>query len=264
MPDQPPWHLENWPWPLKIFTLGRFTILKDGKIVRFAKKAQQKPLGMLKALIAFGGREVGEGQITDALWPEADGDLAHQSFATNLHRLRQLLAHEKAIQRQENSLTLDDRYCWVDVWAFEHLLERADAEWKAGQMDNAVGLMEKAIAVYKGPFLGEEIEQPWTISMSERLRSMFLRSVRKLALYWQQSGQLEKTLECYQKGLEVDRLAEEFYQGLITCYQQLGRRAEALSVYNRCKKMLSTALGVEPSARTEAIYRSLIANRRNE
>jgi len=101
------------------------------------------------------------------------------------------------------------------------------------------------------------------MSMSERLRSMFLRSVRRLALYWQQLGQLEKTLECYQKGLEVDRLAEEFYQGLMTCYQQLGRRAEALSVYNRCKKTISAVFGIEPSAKTEAIYRSLITNRRN-
>ena len=215
---------------------------------------------MLKALIAFGGKEVGEDQITDALWPEADGDLAHQSFATNLHRLRQLLGHEKAIQHQENRLTLDDRYCWVDVWVFENLLEQADSRWKAGKIDSAVELIEKTIGLYKGPFLGEEIEQPWTMSKSERLRSMFLRSVRKLGLYWQQSGQLEKTLECYQKGLEVDRLAEEFYQGLMTCYYQLGRRAEALSAYNRCKKMLSTAFGVSPSPETEALYRAITAN----
>jgi ATP/maltotriose-dependent transcriptional regulator MalT len=38
MPERPPWHLENWPWPLKIFTLGRFAILKDGKLIRFTRK----------------------------------------------------------------------------------------------------------------------------------------------------------------------------------------------------------------------------------
>ena len=73
---------------------------------------------------------------------------------------------------------------------------------------------------------------------------------------------LEKTLECYQKGLEVDRLAEEFYQGLMSCYQQLGRRAEAISAYNRCKKALSAALGVEPSAKTEAMYRQILSENR--
>ena len=116
--EKPKLHLENWPWPLKIYTLGRFVILKDGQPVQFTRKVQQKPLSMLKALIAFGGKDVREDQIMDALWPEADGDMAHQSFATNLHRLRQLLGYEKAIQRQEKRLTLDDGYCWVDVWAF--------------------------------------------------------------------------------------------------------------------------------------------------
>jgi DNA-binding SARP family transcriptional activator len=258
MPEQPPWHLENWPWPLKIITLGRFAILKDDKSVRFTKKIQQKPLDLLKALIAFGGREVGEHLLTDALWPDADGDLAHQSFASNLHRLRQLLGFEKAILRQENQLTLDERYCWVDIRAFEHLLGKADAQWKAGEIENSVELIEKAIAFYKGPFLGQEVEQPWNMGISERLRSMFLRSVKKLGNYWIEKGQLEKALECYQRGLEVDRLAEEFYQGLMACYHQLGRHSEAISTYHRCKKALSASLGIEPSSNTEVIYKTII------
>ena len=55
------------PWALKIFTLGRFGLLSDGKPVRFTRKAQEKPLALLKALIALGGREVHEEQIADAL-----------------------------------------------------------------------------------------------------------------------------------------------------------------------------------------------------
>jgi len=257
-PEQRPWHLENWPWPLKIFTLGRFAILKDDKSVRFTGKVQQKPLDLLKALIAFGGKDVGEHRLTDTLWPDADGDLAHQSFASNLHRLRELIGFEKAILRQENQLTLDERYCWVDIRAFEHLLEKADVQWKAGEIENSVELIEKAIDFYKGPFLGQEVEQPWSMDISERLRSMFLRSVKKLGTYWIEKGQLEKALECYQKGLEVDRLAEEFYQGLMSCYHQLGRQTEALSTYHRCKKALSTSLGIKPSSKTEAFYKAVI------
>jgi len=41
------------------------------------------------------------------------------------------------------------------------------------------------------------------------------------------------------------------------CYRELGRRAEALSAYRRCRKMLSTILGIAPSPQTEAIYKSL-------
>jgi len=263
IPDKPPFHLESWPWPLKIFTLGGFQILKEDDPLKFSRKAQQRPLSMLKALIALGGKEVREDQISDALWPEADGDVAHESFATNLHRLRKLIGNEKAIQLREGRLTLDERFCWVDVWAFERILGQADVRWKEKSKENAVLLVEKAVDLYKGPFLFREIEQPWAAAMSERLRSKFLRSVGRLGQYWQEAGQWEKALDCYQKGLEVDNLAEEFYQGLMICRQHLGQRAEALSVYNRCKRALSQAFGVDPSFKTNEIYRSLLSGKQN-
>jgi DNA-binding SARP family transcriptional activator len=255
----PPLHLENWPWPLKIYTLGRFQLLKDGKPIRFTRKIQQRPLSLLKALIAFGGKEVREDQIEDALWPEADGDAAHQSFKTNLHRLRNLIRFEKAIHLQEGRLTLDDRCCWVDSWAFEHIFEQADTNWKKGQVDRAVKFTQKLIQMYKGPFLGGEIDEPWKVSIRERLRSKFLESIVTLGRYWKNSEHFENAIECYQRGLEVDDLAEEFYQGLMICYHHFGQRAKALSIYNRCKKILSATLGINPSPKTEAIRRSLLS-----
>jgi len=255
--EKPPSLLESWPWPLKIYTLGRFTILKDGQPVQFIRKVQQKPLSVLKALIAFGGKAVREDQIMDALWPEADGDMAHQSFATNLHRLRQLLGYEKTILRQEGKLTLDDQYCWVDIWAFGGILEQAEANWKGGEIDDAIQLTEKAINIYKGPFLGQEIEKTWMISISELLRSRFLRIIEKVGQYWQKTDQYERALDCYLKGLEVDDLAEEFYQGLMNCYRRLGRITDAKAVYNRYKKTISSLPGMEPSAKIEAIHRTL-------
>ena len=212
---------------------------------------------MLKALIALGGKEVREDQISDALWPEADGDVAHESFATNLHRLRKLMGNEKALQLREGRLTLDERFCWVDAWAFERTLGQADIRWKEKSKENAVRLVEKAMDLYKGPFLFRDIEQPWAAAMGERLRSKFLRSVGGLGQYWQEAGQWEKALDCYQKGLEVENLAEEFYQGLMICHERLGRRAEALSVYNRCKTALSQAFGIEPSLRTQSLMENI-------
>ena len=76
---------------IKIYTLGRFSLISNGKPMKFIKKAQSKPLLMLKALIALGGREVRKEQIADALWPDADGDISVRSFDTTLYRLRKML-----------------------------------------------------------------------------------------------------------------------------------------------------------------------------
>jgi len=216
------------------------------------------------ALIAMGGREVSEDEILDHLWPEADGDLAQQSFASALHRLRKLLGCERAVERQEGKLTLDDRFCWVDVWAFEAILEQAEDLWKKEQAAKAVQLLEKAMQMHRGPFLPQETLKPWTISMRERLRSKFLRNVEKLGNYWQHSNQWEKALDLYLKGLEVDDLAEEFYRGVMICYYQLGRKNDALAAYKRYRRILASLHGLEPSSRVEALYKSFAENREVE
>ncbi len=71
---------DTWPWPIKLYTLGRFALEVDGMALALGSKKQNKPLELLKALIAFGGKAVTEEKLTDALWPEADGDAAHHAF----------------------------------------------------------------------------------------------------------------------------------------------------------------------------------------
>jgi two-component SAPR family response regulator len=262
IPYNPQLHSEKWPWVLKIYTLGRFVVLKNGQPIRFSRKVQQKPLLMLKALIAFGGREVRKDQIGDALWPEADGDMVEQSFATTLYRLRKVIGYRNAIELRHERVTLDQRYSWVDVWAFERIFGQADAAWRKKPIGReaveAFVLTQKAIDMYQGPFLSGESSNPWTISLRELCRSKFLRAVSTLDQYWEKARQVEKAVQCYQRGLEADDLTEDFYQRLMTCYHRLGRLAEALSVYERCKRVLSASLGIEPSSETKAIRKSIL------
>lgn len=66
-PEKPSVKNEAWPWPVKIFVLGKFELVLDGKAVCFSGKARRKPLQMLKMLVALGGSEVREGELSDLL-----------------------------------------------------------------------------------------------------------------------------------------------------------------------------------------------------
>lgn len=250
-------HIQDWPWTLKVRTFGRFEVLRDGSPLRFSRKAQQKPIEMLKVLIALGGKAVREVEISDFLWPDADGDAAHFSATATLHRLRKLAGREDVLRVHEGRVTVDERVCWVDVWAFERLVDRAHGKWAEGAADEAARLTEAALELYRGAFLGEEGEEPWAVSARERLRSKFLRGVRTLGDHWARAGEWERAAECFEKGLEVDDLAESFCQGLMSCYQHLERRGEALSLYRRFAKRLKAVLGVEPAAKTKALHDAL-------
>jgi DNA-binding SARP family transcriptional activator len=253
-PDSANPDLEQWPWPVKVYTLGRFGLMVDDRPVEYGRKVQQKPLALLKALVALGGRGVPEGRLAELLWPEADGDLAHHSFTVALSRLRKLLGKEDALMLKEGRLSLSNRHCWVDVWAFERSLGQAEKARKAGK--EAVGIYEKVLNFYRGPFFPFE-EMPWAASPREKLRSGFLRAVAQLGQFYEDGERWEEAVSCYRKGLEADELAEELYRRLMVCHIRQGREAEALSVYRRCRKTLSSVLGVDPSAETRAIAASL-------
>ena len=102
-------------------------------------------------------------------------------------------------------------------------------------------------------------DHEWAIPLRERLRSKFLRYTGELGRIYEETGEFNKAIETLKKGIEVDHLAEEFYQRLMTCYHRLGRRAEALAIYNNLTKIFSTTIGLSPSSQTEAIYKTLLS-----
>ena len=257
VPEKAPVEIEQWPWAIRIYTLGRFSLLKNDEPVRFSRKAQRKPIDLLKAVIAFGGRNVSESQVIEALWPEAQGDVAHQSLSTTLHRLRRLLGSDEVLRRQEGKLSLDDRLCWVDVWAVERLLVRAEAVTSQTQRNGGVWpevekSVEKAAALYHGPFLSEE-EYSWAIGVTERIERRLLRALRQIGRQHEQDSAWEKAIDCYERAIQIAPCIEELYRRLITAHQQLGRRIEAIAVYERCRRNLSTKMGLAPSRETEEL-----------
>jgi DNA-binding SARP family transcriptional activator len=259
--EAPPVDVEYWPWPVKIYALGRFSVLHDNKPLHFGRKAQHKPIEMLKVLIAFGARGVSAERITAALWPNTEGDTAQRAFDTTLHRLRKLLGEPQALQLQDRKLTLSDHHCWVDLWSFERMLGRIEKLTHSGKSlppDDLDVLARQALALYKGHFLASESLQSWSISLRERLRSKYLRQLHAVGRYWEEHGRWETAAQYYLNGLEVDDLAEQFYQRLMLCYEQLGRRSEALAVYRRCRTTLSLVLAINPSSQTEAIRRRVM------
>jgi DNA-binding SARP family transcriptional activator len=253
---------ESWPWPIKVYTLGRFAILKDDMPLKSTGKLQRKPLELLKALIAAGAEEVNQASLIEALWPEAEGDNAAQAFDTALYRLRKLLGHEAAVVLKDGKLTVDPRYGWVDSRALERLLERADAALQAPASAPSLleGLAQELFALYGGHFLAEE-GAPWALPLRERLRSRFLRTLEQLGRHWEAGAAWEQAVRCYQRGLEAEPLAETLYYRLMCCYQRLGKPAEALAVYRRCRQTLSTLLGISPSPEIEALRCTLDAPR---
>lgn len=194
-PDPP--DAEEWPWAVKVYTLGRFELLIDGESPGYSRKAPKKVLALLKAIVAYGGVEVPEQRLMQALWPDEEGDAARRALTATLHRLRKLLGNAKAILQAGGALTLNEQYCWIDALAFEQRLESPVLE--------ADGL-ERAIALYLGPFLAQDDDVPWAVPMRERLRAKFIQTIGKHATDMVAVGRQEQAIALYLRGIEADPL----------------------------------------------------------
>lgn len=249
--------------PLRIHTLGRFSVLLRGQPLDAARARQQKPLELLQAVIALGGRGVSVEPLANALWPDAEGDAATNAFDVTLHRLRKLIDIDSALVTSGGHLSLNNRRVWVDVWAFERLLNEADrlltlSRGKAVS-EHVERLLDQALSSYQDGFLAREPVRSWNLSPRERLRSKLLRHILDIGQVSEHNGHWRSAIRFYQKGLEIEPLAEALYQRLMICYLQTGRCAEGLAVYQRCRANLSTLLQISPSAQTESIRTSLLA-----
>ena len=243
---------ESWPWPIKVHALGRFAVHINDKPLKFDGKSKKKPLELLKALIAFGGRAVSEDKLAEALWPDAEADAAARALSTTLHRLRKLIG-EATIERQEGRLTLDARRCWVDAWSFERLLATLESTSRSLDPNEITQLTDRLMTLYRGAFLQDDVEHPWVLSVRERLRGKLLRLLESVGTTHARAQRHDEARRCFEKALEIDALAEGFYRGLMQINLAAGRHAEALSVYRRCRKMLALHFHCAPSVEIEAL-----------
>jgi two-component SAPR family response regulator len=246
-------------YPIVITTMGHFNVYKNGRLLTSSNQQNQhKPSELLKLVIALGSRCVGEVRINDALWPDADGDVAHTSFSVTLHRIRKLLNME-ALQLSDSHLTLNPEVCWVDVWALQKTLGAIkDAINSINADTNTVqAYANVALQLYQGHFLGNEDEQPWSVAFREKIKSKFMRCLIQVCDYFERQGLCHLAIDYYRKGIEVEPLSEEFYLRLMKCYAKHERRVEAIATYQQCTRIFNALTGCTPSADTTAIYRQL-------
>jgi DNA-binding SARP family transcriptional activator len=242
----------DWPRPLRVHVLGHFRVLKDDEPVRFTRRAQRKPLELLQVLIAFGGNEVGASALTDALWPDSEGDAAYHALESALYRLRKLLGANGAIHMCGSKISLDRRQFWVDLWQ----LERELACPRSGG-EEPLDRLTRIRRLYEGHFLEQETERPWALKTRQLLRDRLLACVRETARGYEGRGKWPEAALVYRSGLELDPLAEDLCRGLMICHRELGDYSDALQAYRRCRELLARFLGVPPNAKTEAIHQSV-------
>lgn len=243
---------------LQVYLLGRFEVRSGQRVLVDRGWSRSKAKALLKLLALQRGHSLHREQVLDALWPELDPAAAVNQLRKNLHYLRAQLGARgytgTAVTLAAEVLALAPE-TWVDADEFRALaraacLARADPT-----------LYERALGLYAGDLLPEDLYDDWAEPAREQLRSLRLRLLTELGVLYEACGQLELAVERLQQLLQADPLHEEGHRLLMRVYARMGSRHRALRQYQLCRGALQRELGVEPSAETEALYRELVEGR---
>ena len=121
----------------------------------------------------------------------------------------------------------------------------------------AFKLIQKAVELYKGPFLGGDADVPWAIPLNDRLRRRLLRQLVRVGHHWEEREDLHQAISVYEEGLRIDPCAEDVCRRLMTTYHAVGRPSEILAAYQHCRDALAAKLGTTPSVETDSILSQL-------
>jgi DNA-binding SARP family transcriptional activator len=252
------------PPSLRVRFFGHFEMLCDDEVITLGRSG--KALSILKYLLAHRFRPVSQDHLMGWLWPHSNLKKARWSLNSAIHGLRKLLSECPSSSASMNYVVLEGGYYRLcptirvatDVSEFDACYEVGRRLKNANRTEEAAAEYERAIALYRGDYLVEDLYEDWTMVERERLSSAYVDMLWTLAVHYMEAGQHQESLRACHRLLEMDRCHEDSYRILMRCYAHLGLRGRALRSYRLCEEVLEQAYDAVPSSETKALHRSII------
>jgi YVTN family beta-propeller protein len=127
----------------------------------------------------------------------------------------------------------------------------------AGDLGEARSQATVAAALARRSFLPGE-DSSWVEEKRRDLRDVLVRSLECLRDAWFGAGEFTEAVRHAEEVTELEPFRESGYRRLMEAHAAAGNPAEALRVYERCRRFLAEELGAYPSPETEAVHRKLL------
>lgn len=243
---------------LRICLLGEFRVCVAGREVEAAAWRRSRARGLVKLLALSRRGRMHREEVIEQFWPEQDPDAAAANLRVVLHAARQALqgsadgeALYVLVVDDEIVLQRDGR-AWVDAEEFEQSAERA-------LRSGLVADMQTALDLYSGELLPEDRYEDWASARRERLRSVHLSVLGRLAGALEQAGDGAGAIDALEWLLAADATDEGAARRLMRAYARAGQRHRALRLFRQVRDALLRDLDAAPEPETQEVYGQILA-----
>jgi DNA-binding SARP family transcriptional activator len=222
--------------PIKVTLLGDFSLTCGDKTLIEPNSTENKSWRMLKYLVARGGRPVHRDELIAVLWQKETDEDAIVALRTRLSRLRDVVAQLGAAPRDDVILYRLKQFRWnpeikieTDADLFTELYKKALYE----KTDDRQSLSDclKAMELYKGDFLRNSLDEPWTERPRAQYRTQYVRLATEAIRILEQEGRHEELAEVCTQALEQCPFETGLHKSLIAALCDCGREKEAHAHY---------------------------------
>ena len=205
-------------------------------------------------------------RLASVFWGNYATQASRKYLRNALWKLRSVFQTVGA--EMENYIQVDDNYVAfqrthpyrLDVESFEDLL--TDSRSTPGEELSAEQAcrLEQAANLYKGDLL-EGVEEEWCLYERERLNLLHLSALSKLMVFHRSRGNFSAGLDFGERLLAVDGTRENVHREVMLLYWLAGEPSMALAQYQRCRQILTSQVGVEPTEETRLFYEQMLHHR---
>jgi len=235
---------------LRIRVLGETLVeTVDGAVDR--AWLAQRPGQLLRYLVCQRGHFVPADQIVEALWP-GSGSGAEENVRYLVHLIRRRLEPRRAPRARSLSVEcLGGAYAlgplvWIDAHAFEHYVAYGLRASRDGEDELALAHLQRALGLYRGDFLADDLYADWAMIERERLRSIAEDALDEAADVCERRRDLRGALEFARWRTEMGPYDSHVQLRVIRLCLRCGRRSEAARRYNAFRAVLLRDFGEEP------------------
>jgi DNA-binding SARP family transcriptional activator len=237
---------------LKIQAFGKALVWVDGKLVT-TSKWKTASVRSLFFFFLTASRPATKEEIGEALWPELNTPQLNLRFKNELYRLRHALGHD--VIRFDNDLYSFNRLLDYDYDVENFTIALAKTNSADSDKEKMLHLRE-ATMLRAGPYL-QDIDATWVLPEREFLDNACMNAWLELAEYYHQDGELKAALKACQDALKIDSSREDIHCLAMQLHAEKGDRLGIIWQYQACREALRSELDVDPSKKTDALFRRL-------
>lgn len=213
-------------------------------------------------LVAEHGRSVRRDELADALWGDAPPATWEKALTVIASKVRASLAEagvpSSALTSAHGCYRLElPAGTWIDILVAANAVDEAETMLRADDLETAKERAGAAESLLRLPFLAGE-DGAWVDARRRELEDVRVRALAVLGGASLRAGDAAEAATWAEQAVELEPFREAGYRRLMEAHIAAGDRADALRVYERCRRLLADELGAYPSPETEAVYRRLL------